>query len=1027
MEKYGKALANSEQEVEPLQKRLKELKTEMAQLNLIGSKNWTEDQKKQFAELSDEAKTLQRAINGATMQINILSDNNLGLNSMIEGLSLGIAAFQTWTGVMALAGVEEEEFKKVLMDLQGAMAILNGLETISNKLKEKSVLMIFLQKKAEEGNIATRKLATAAQWMLNKAQLAMPYVALAVGLGILVSLLVKYAKGNSDAARQQKLLNDIQKETLENSKKEVGELTKLVETAKLYKEGSRERLDAITKINDLYGDYLPKLLSEKSTIEEITEAYNLLVPVLQKQAVIRASMDKLNEKAGERLKLAQDEQKKEDELAKAIQRTTAAKEAYNKNVESGFYTKFNSNLQVAAVMEIGRLEEMQASAEAARDKVKEKNAKELQKIERDEQLIIKGTTKAVEGLAAAETGEGKTKDEQIKKTNELLNLNRKLEDISISMLKNDQYRAKQQLKITAERAVADLVVQKDTLQRSVMNAQEKAKQVAKIDEIITATQLKYQQDAGKMEKQFAHEAATAVLNTRLLLAKKGGADELQARKDLINEQLKYELSALPEGHAKRVELKTQADKNIKKLDLDHQIELNKVAIDAAQLRLDTAEKGSQEEYNARMEILAYQRDSEILAADETGLKIEDINKYYEKAELDAFTDLVNAKIAKAQEEAEARERINAELMAAEEAALLAQYQNREITQEKYDEGIADIRHKYSSQAAQDEIDSIKKVLDALGVSGKLRDDIEKELYGKQKDLDDANTEHKISNIKKTEEAQKAANKKSIEGMQQLFSAVMDLLAQQSEAKIAEFDAELERIDEWKERELERLEESVMSDETRAAETKRINEKAEADRKKIEEEKKKEQLKAAKYQKASAIISAIINTALGVTSALTIPPPAGPILAAITAALGAVQIATIAAQPLPKYRHGTDYHEGGYAVVGDAGKHEYALTPAGKLYKTPAVPTLVDMAEGTQVFPDYLSMLKYFRPEIPKYEMSSTGQYEFERMEKNIVGAIRNNKPMQQVQMNLDNNGIWHVVNKRSGAKKFVNAFVHGYA
>lgn len=57
-------------------------------------------------------------------------------------------------------------------------------------------------------------------------------------------------------------------------------------------------------------------------------------------------------------------------------------------------------------------------------------------------------------------------------------------------------------------------------------------------------------------------------------------------------------------------------------------------------------------------------------------------------------------------------------------------------------------------------------------------------------------------------------------------------------------------------------------------------------------------KAAKRNKAIGIIQAIINTALGVSQALaSLPPPASFITAAITGALGAVQIATIAAQPL----------------------------------------------------------------------------------------------------------------------------------
>lgn len=74
-------------------------------------------------------------------------------------------------------------------------------------------------------------------------------------------------------------------------------------------------------------------------------------------------------------------------------------------------------------------------------------------------------------------------------------------------------------------------------------------------------------------------------------------------------------------------------------------------------------------------------------------------------------------------------------------------------------------------------------------------------------------------------------------------------------------------------------------------------------KKYDKEKRKLERDAAKKKQEIAIIEAIINTAVAVTSALTTPPPAGYILAALSAALGAVEIATISSQPLPALKTG----------------------------------------------------------------------------------------------------------------------------
>jgi len=72
-------------------------------------------------------------------------------------------------------------------------------------------------------------------------------------------------------------------------------------------------------------------------------------------------------------------------------------------------------------------------------------------------------------------------------------------------------------------------------------------------------------------------------------------------------------------------------------------------------------------------------------------------------------------------------------------------------------------------------------------------------------------------------------------------------------------------------------------------------------------------KQAQNDKKQALFNAIMNTAVQVTAKL-----ANPILAAIIAALGAVQIATIMAQPIPKFAKGT-MSAPGMGIFGEAGR------------------------------------------------------------------------------------------------------------
>lgn len=92
-------------------------------------------------------------------------------------------------------------------------------------------------------------------------------------------------------------------------------------------------------------------------------------------------------------------------------------------------------------------------------------------------------------------------------------------------------------------------------------------------------------------------------------------------------------------------------------------------------------------------------------------------------------------------------------------------------------------------------------------------------------------------------------------------------------------------------------------------------------------------------------------ALAIMNALQMKPfPVGIAMAAIAGAMGAVQIATILATPIPKYAKGTDRHKGGPAIVGDGGVPELVIF-GGKSWITPDKPTLVDMPAGAMVVPN----------------------------------------------------------------------------
>jgi hypothetical protein len=333
----------------------------------------------------------------------------------------------------------------------------------------------------------------------------------------------------------------------------------------------------------------------------------------------------------------------------------------------------------------------------------------------------------------------------------------------------------------------------------------------------------------------------------------------------------------------------------------------------------------------------------------------------------------------------------------EEVALSAQYAEGTIKREEYERQKAALSRKYEEEAFTSSMDGMKQLLNTEELSAKDREDLAKQLAQKEVDYNAWKNDKQVEDDLKVAAVQDEIRKKKEELLKESVNAIFTFLSQASERRIAEIEAEMEAIEEQKARELELMESSVASEEDREARRAEIEARAAAKTAALEAKKKEEQRKQAVRDKAQGITSAIINTAIGVTGALkTTPTPLGIALAAIVGALGAIQVATIASQPIPKYARGTQDHPGGLAVTGDAGKSEMVITPAGGVFKTPSIPTLMDLPAHSMVLPDYRKALDLdlmeFLPEARVMATREDGilslQRSMERNHEESVAAFR---------------------------------------
>ena len=439
----------------------------------------------------------------------------------------------------------------------------------------------------------------------------------------------------------------------------------------------------------------------------------------------------------------------------------------------------------------------------------------------------------------------------------------------------------------------------------------------------------------------------------------------EARLNVMDEGYKKDRLLLEQSFQKRIDdVKTkgvrvneqieaiEAERSKKLAEFDRKISEQR-ADDEAQNRLAIAEKGSMDELNARLVILQLQRDKELKEADKTeqdkSLIVDKYNKQRQDLYRDYYKNLMSTQqsqneIFLSQRQIEINEELN---------ILAKQYEQGIIKKKEYEKQKSDLEHQYAMESLNSQLQILESNLYLF--SGNERLEKEKEIARLRVQLSKETSDKIIEDAKREEEERKKVEQAKKRLIQESISAIIsignslfqrqiDNVDAEIEANQDEYDAKVETIDALAEKDIITTEEAEARKRAAEEETSRKN-------KELEKKKAELQTRQAKFQKSIDIAQTIAATARAIMVAYKETGPiTGAIFAAMIAATGAVQLATIIAQPIPKYAHGTDNHPGGLAIVGDGGRSEAVLV-GDKAYITPDKPTLLSLPAGAEVVPD----------------------------------------------------------------------------
>ena len=450
----------------------------------------------------------------------------------------------------------------------------------------------------------------------------------------------------------------------------------------------------------------------------------------------------------------------------------------------------------------------------------------------------------------------------------------------------------------------------------------------------------------------------------------------------------------------RKNLETLKGKAIAEINDKYDKELLEIEKANLENRLASIGDNSNEELDKRLNLQIQlnnmMRDAEINDAEKNGNDVLAIRMKYMKRENDLIMQNLEERFGMIESNTD-RMIDRQETAALEEANLLKkQYANGEIGKEDYEKQLYDIGVKYAKARLETLMKEVEAEMALLDPSSEKYQDLEDRLINLQSQINGINyddaTKKREEWIDKFKEGLSGMNSAArdalgetagifeglsdimvgvaekgkltfkgaaedvrqsfgylLKSVEKIVSGITSLMTDIYDARIENIEKEQEANDEAYDKEIERIESleenGAISTEEAEVRKRDAEKKTAAKNEELEKKKAALQEKQAKWDKANSIVQAGIATALAITKALP-----NLVLAALVGAMGAAQIAVIAAQPIPRYAKGTKDHPGGLAIVGDGGKKEGIITDNG-LFVTPDKPTLVNLPAHAQVIPD----------------------------------------------------------------------------
>jgi len=464
--------------------------------------------------------------------------------------------------------------------------------------------------------------------------------------------------------------------------------------------------------------------------------------------------------------------------------------------------------------------------------------------------------------------------------------------------------------------------------------------------------------------------------------------ELELQKEILNGKKIYSSQILSDEKRtledRLLALELFTNQSIELADIDRKIALNGEDITAKQ-KLVIEQKYQNELSTIRIDSQKQREDIQKQIAEK---EVKDLEELF-KTQLDAAKKADAALLDRLNLTSEQRQLVLTNEADFALLELARQYSEGKIKSEEYAQKRLDIQAKLARDLVNEEIKNIQAIIDLQKAAGIDTADQEKKLAELKQRLSKETTAKQITDLEKLAETEKQLNDKKVElaySVRDLGIAIVQGNFEQAKERLIQ---EGEQIDIRKAKEIDSVQKSILSEQEKADRIAVINAKAQSQREALERRQRQLDISRARFEKQASIAQIIGSTAAAVAKALPNIP-----LSILVGAIGAVQLATAVAAPLPRFEKGGKMKRTGYAEYGHG--TELRIDPDGKVSLTKSTPEIGLVKAGTQFISNKDLARLMAKPDPIAY---SGGQAidlkeviaSQEKSRKDIVGAINANK------------------------------------